>query len=363
VRNLSIILEDVDVVLSGLDPDSQEKKNLQDITTSCQNVLEELEKISGKYRDLESKPKGADKKMRRAWKRLQWEPEDVRDLRIRITSNIALLNALNGRIVRDNTSKLVQVQDNHENRIVLDWLTPVDFAVQQSDIISRRQEGTGTWFTDSPEFLSWVHVGNRTLFCPGIPGAGKTMVAAIAVDHLWKHVQNQAIGVAFVYCNYKSQADQTAANLASAILKQLIQGLVLISEPVTNLHKRHAKLRTRPSFGEIQDAIQIVVSNYSRVYVIIDALDECLKDHRIQLLSMLRSLQSNGNLNLMATSRFIPEVEKHFSCLPLLEVRANDSDVKLFVAGQMYRLPTCVQRDSDLQETIQKGINMAVKGM
>jgi Cdc6-like AAA superfamily ATPase len=326
-------------------------------------VLEELEKISGNYRDLESKPKGADKKVRRAWKRLKWEPEDIRDLRSRISSNISLLNALNARIAREHTSKLVQTQERQENHALLDWLTPVDFAVQQSDIISRRQEGTGIWFRDSPEFHGWVHGVNQTLFCPGIPGAGKTMIAAIAVDHLWKHVQNQTTGVAFIYCNYKSQTDQAAANLASAILKQLIQGLILIPEPVAQLYKRHAERRTRPLFEEIQDAIKIVVFNYSKVYVIIDALDECLKDHRMQLVSMLRSLQSNGNLNLMATSRFIPDVEKHFSCSPLLEVRANDFDVKQFVVGQMSRLPACVQRDGELQETIQNGISMAVEGM
>jgi hypothetical protein len=344
-------------------PDSQEKKNLQDITTICRNVLEELEKISAKYRDLESKPEGAPEKVRRVWKRLQWEPEDVRDLRSRICSNTFLLEALFGRIVRGNTSKLVQAQDNHENRMVLEWLTPVDFAVQQYDIISRRQEGTGIWFTDSPEFHSWVRGENQTLFCPGIPGAGKSMIAAIAIDHIWKRVQNQPVGLAFIYCNYRSQADQTATSLASAVLKQLIQGHLSIPEPVTNLYKRHAERRTRPSFAEIRDAIPIVVSNYSKVYVIIDALDECLKDHRMQLLSMLRSLQSNGNLNLMATSRFVPEVEKHFSRSPLLEVRANDLDVKQFVAGQMSRLPTCVQRDVELQETIQNGISMTVEGM
>lgn len=41
----------------------------------------------------------------------------------------------------------------------------------------------------------------------GIPGAGKTMVAAITVDYLLNLVQNSLYGVAFVYCNYKAQAD------------------------------------------------------------------------------------------------------------------------------------------------------------
>jgi hypothetical protein len=97
--------------------------------------------------------------------------------------------------------------------------------------------------------------------------------------------------------------------------------------------------------------------------VVVDALDECLNHDRTQLLVMLRNLQSKGNLSFMATSRFIPEVEQQFTLSPILEIRADDSDVKRFVAGQMYRLPRCVQRDKELQVTIQDGISRAVEGM
>ena len=47
----------------------------------------------------------------------------------------------------------------------------------------------------------------------------------------------------------------------------------------------------------------------------------------------------------------------------MLEVRANDSDVKRFVAGQIYRLPRCVQRDDELQDAVKDGISTAVDGM
>jgi hypothetical protein len=50
------------------------------------------------------------------------------------------------------------------------------------------------------------------------------MVAAIAIDHLLNSAQNSAYGVAYVYCNYKSQADQDVASMLTAILKQLVQG-------------------------------------------------------------------------------------------------------------------------------------------
>ncbi|KAL8901819.1 MAG: hypothetical protein Q9207_005011 [Kuettlingeria erythrocarpa] len=234
-----------------------------------------------------------------------------------------------------------QEQTRQRHRTVTDWISSINFAAQQSDIISRRQEGTGVWFTDSPVFLDWVRGSNQTLFCPGIPGAGKTMIVAIAVDHLWRHVQTQDIGVAYIYCNYKSQADQSAANLAATILQQLIQEQPSLAEPVASLYDRHAGRKTRPSLEEIRDAMQAVVSNYAKVYVVIDALDECLDQDgsRSQLLSMLRELQSTGRLFLMVTSRFIPEVVQQFSLSPMLEIRASAFDVK---SSLEHRISTAV---------------------
>jgi len=65
----------------------------------------------------------------------------------------------------------------------------------------------------------------------------------------------------------------------------------------------------------------------------------------------------------MATSRFIPEVVQLFTLSLTLEVRADDSDVKRFITGQIYRLSRCVQRDDELQEAIKDGISTAVDGM
>lgn len=191
------------------------------------------------------------------------------------------------------------------------------------------------------------------------------MIAATAVDYLWKHMPNEDIGVAYIYFDYKKQADQKPIHLAASILKQLTQERPSVAEPVATLYDSHADRRTRPSFEEILGALRVVVSNRSKVYVVVDALDECL-DHdgsRSRLLAMLRNLQSKGNFSLMATSRFIPEVVQQFRGSLMLEVRACDSDVECFVAGQIYRLPRCVQRDDELQEAIKTGISKAVDGM
>jgi hypothetical protein len=71
-----------------------------------------LEKTLEKYRELSSVAEGVGKRVKREWNRLKWEPPDIRELRSRISSNISLLNALNGRLTSDNVVKLVQHQDD-----------------------------------------------------------------------------------------------------------------------------------------------------------------------------------------------------------------------------------------------------------
>ncbi|KAF1972853.1 hypothetical protein BU23DRAFT_580629 [Bimuria novae-zelandiae CBS 107.79] len=217
------------------------------------------------------------------------------------------------KVIKVGVDAIQQDQDRQWHCLIMDWLSSADFPAQQSDFIARRQEETGLWFLNSPEFTDWVSGTSQTLFCPGIPGAGKTMMAAITVDHLQKTVQTPDVGVAYVYCNYKRQTNQTTSSLLAAMLKQLVQDRPSIAKPLK-----------------------------------------------------LRELQSKTGLRLMATSRFIPdivEVVEEFKGMPKLEVRADDADVKRYVAGQIKRLPGCIRRDDNLQELVQNKIVEAVDGM
>jgi NACHT domain len=281
-------------------------------------------------------------------------------------------------VIKDNTSLILkdisalrmgvdaiqQGQSRQQLHDILEWISSTDFPAQQSDFIARRQDGTGLWFLHSPEFSEWIHGSNRTLFCPGIPGAGKTIMAATTIDYLLRTLQSDAIGVAYIYCSYKGKSDQNTTSLLAAILKQLVQAQPSIAEPVTRLYDDHAN-RTRPLLEEILSALQSILTNYSSVYIVVDALDECqeMDGTRSQLLAKLRDLQCKADMRLMVTSRFIPDIENEFKLALRLEVRASDADVKQFVMGQMFRLPKCVQRDKELQRVVQDKIVEAVDGM
>jgi hypothetical protein len=267
-------------------------------------------------------------------------------------------------IIQAGVNRIRQDQDTEKHRRLMDWISPTDYPSQQSDIIKNRQEGTCEWFLRAPEVKRWLSEANGTLFCPGIPGAGKTMVAAVAIDHLFGLVQQSSHGVAYVFCNYKIQ-EQDASSMLAAILKQLMQTRPSIVEPVERLHEQHAGRGTRPTLTEISSALRDVLEHYPTVYVVVDALDECRDSNgtRGQFLAKLRDLQAGRDLRLMATSRFIPEIMDSFEDAHWLEVRASQDDVKSFIAGQIYRLPRCIQHNIELQSLVEEKIVEAVDGM
>lgn len=145
-------------------------------------------------------------------------------------------------------------QDNREryeeHGAILDWLTLVDYATQQNDFISRRQEGTGQWLLDSDEFQRWLNQNGQTLFCPGIPGAGKTIITSIVVEHLWEI--GATTGVAYLYCNFRRQHEQKPEDLLASLLKQLVQQQASTPESVKSIYDSHKNKRTRPSLTNSQ---------------------------------------------------------------------------------------------------------------
>jgi Cdc6-like AAA superfamily ATPase len=260
-------------------------------------------------------------------------------------------------------------QDNREYRkehqTILDSLTPIDYAPQQNDFINRRQAGTGQWLLESTDFQEWMETG-KTLFCPGIPGAGKTILTSVVVKELNTRFQNdKSISVAYLYCNFRRQDEQKAEGLLASLLKQLTQGQSSLPDSVKSLYDSHKDKRTRPSFDEISRTLQSVAAMYSRVFIIVDALDECQVSDgcRMRFLSDIFNLQTKCQASLFATSRFIPEISEKFRDCMQLEIRASNQDVQRYLDGHMSQLLGCVLRSPELQDEIKAEIIKAVDGM
>ncbi|KAF4631531.1 hypothetical protein G7Y89_g6592 [Cudoniella acicularis] len=112
--------------------------------------------------------------------------------------------------------------DRNEDLKVLNWLTAVDYGPQHSGFLKRRRPEAGQWLLDSEEYQTWLNSDKQTLFCPGIPGAGKTILTATVIDDLSTKFQDNAdIGIAYFYFNYKKVVDKQNVEDLLFLLAQL----------------------------------------------------------------------------------------------------------------------------------------------
>ncbi|EPS41921.1 hypothetical protein H072_4150 [Dactylellina haptotyla CBS 200.50] len=256
--------------------------------------------------------------------------------------------------------------DKKDDLEVLDWITKVDYGPQQSDFVRKRQPGTGTWLLSSSEYQTWLNTRKQVLFCSGIPGAGKTILISIVIDHLktW-FGDDSTIGIAYIYCNFKRKDEQNIYDLLASLLKQLLRSLDCLPDNLRQLYNKHQSKGAKISLEDTIHSLQAVVSIYTKVFIIIDALDECQVDNncRTKFISDILKLhaRADSDINIFTTSRPILGIKEKFANYPILEILAREEDVKRYLEGQIAQSDDMLL--SKHAELITTEITQAVDGM
>lgn len=272
------------------------------------------------------------------------------------------------RIVQGIAQQLNKVQLSDEEHRILDWLSPLPDPSRSTGERDRRQTGTGTWFLQTPEYVSWRNGTSPTLLCPGIPGAGKTVMSTFVIDDLWQQYGTRAdIGILNLFCNFRLTSEQTLVKLLSSLVRQAVERLPAVPAELHTLHDEHERRQTRPSSDQLLNTLSRVVESTTRTYIVLDALDECRNDDRTldRLLELVFSVQTQliGKVSLLATTRFIPGILDQFMNVPRLEIRADDVDVRRYLDSQMNRLPRQVATNVAFCTEIKDKIVECVDGM
>ena len=266
--------------------------------------------------------------------------------------------------VLNRVDELQASQEEQTRKNLYSWLSPAEFSIKQSDVLSRRQEGTGEWLLRTPEFKSWVQDSDvRTIWCPGIPGAGKTVLASIVVEHLESEFRDDKdVCVGYVFCSYKEHESHTVVGFIGNLLSQLIQQQDQVPDDVMTLYEQQKLTRTKPQLSELSNLLRGEVQRLDKVFFVVDALDECLEDIRY---SFLKELFESG-ARLMVTSRLLSVVEHDFKFSFRLEIYASDKDVRRYVEARMIserRMARHVRGDSSLASKIVETLVESSKGM
>lgn len=363
VRGFSIVLQDVEANYTDLN--LEQTQEYQDVVTSCKHLLEQLKKSLEEYSGVAEAGKAGKKaSIKRVWKRLKWEPDDIRDIRSQISFKIATLRSLNDQVTSQNIVKLIRHQENTEREATLKWVSDINYVAQQNDIFLRCQTGSRKWLFESEVYLEWCKRKGSLLFCPGNPGTGKTFTTAMVVESL--RLANDAETLtAYMYCTYQNHT-QNIEKLLCSLLRVALEEADHEADGTVSTCKQLRVSNKAISRQLCLSLLQDLFSRFARVNLIVDAVDELPNEERRPFIRALLKLHEHGNVSLFVTSRGIPEIQHLFeSCeaYTSLEVRSSDEDIQNFLRENIFQLPNFVARSRKLQDDVINSVTNASAGM
>ncbi|KAJ7085253.1 ankyrin repeat-containing domain protein [Mycena epipterygia] len=261
-----------------------------------------------------------------------------------------LLDSIRGTLQRQEA-----YQEDEMREKLMNWWSPINFFTRQQDIFNAGQPGTVEWFLASEPFKAWILGLGTRLWCRGIPGAGKTVLVSIVVHHLRETLDlPENTGVAVIYLNHNESEKQSPSNHLASLWRQLVFKRTISTE-VHRLYDKHREPGTRPSLDDFRRVLSLATAEYSKVFIVVDGVDEYLEERRRILLGNLSQL--GANINLMFTSR--PHIDipnTAFSNIQISEIWATADDIRQYVNSQIdnsERLLKHIETRPDLRQEIE----------
>jgi GTPase SAR1 family protein len=166
-----------------------------------------------------------------------------------------------------------------ERREILNFFGKVDPSSYQKSNMELRHPLTGLWVTDGEIFQTWLHTRNSKLWLSGIPGAGKTLLAASVIEETINESSPKR-AVAYFYCDYRDAEKQSPLNIIGSLGVQLARQNEDAFSFLQDLYKTCNPEDRPPSLPELSVLLQTVcdiASCFEDVSIIVDGLDECDK--------------------------------------------------------------------------------------
>ncbi|KAK0664036.1 putative ankyrin [Cercophora samala] len=185
---------------------------------------------------------------------------------------------------------------------IRDWLQPTDYTAESGEYrrhLSSQAPGTGLWLCQTDEYRQWHSSPDHgSLWVKGVPGAGKSVMAASIIQHL-ETTENYPV-LFFFFRNI------VAANYSPRALLQDWLAQLLPFSPKLQLALQ-SQLKTELAIISNNDLFDLFLSGTScvpRLYCVADALDEMNKDSRAFLAKFNRlATHRPASLKLLLTSR------------------------------------------------------------
>jgi len=187
------------------------------------------------------------------------------------------------------------------------------------------------------------------------------------VDDLCDGPCEEEIAIAMFYCDFRDQREQTTTNIVGAILKQLVvRGEVLE-------HVKKAFQKAKKEVGgrglRLPDMVQMLkqaIATLPQVFICIDALDECLPKHLLELLVSLNDiLLESPRTRIFLTGRpqVGAEIARYHTSSVILPISPKMHDIKRYLEKKLEMDTESDAMSDSLRADILRVIPQRISGM
>jgi hypothetical protein len=263
---------------------------------------------------------------------------------------------------------------SHEERLgkICSWLSAPDPSTNYHKAHKQRQADTGLWLLESIKFTEWKEGAASRLWLYGIPGCGKTILSSTIIENLLQHCHDDIIMVtAYFYFDFNDAQKQDAELMLRSLLCQLLQRLVVIPKGVDALFSSCENGRREPSLHAVLEVTRQAVQEFTHVYIVLDALDECTE--RIVLMDLLETVAGwqLDNLHLLMTSRKERDIERSLESYVgeedtvYLQRDVVDKDIQRYVQQRLSDDKGLAKwnKDDSIRQEIEVALMRGARGM
>ncbi|KAL0782330.1 hypothetical protein CaCOL14_000236 [Colletotrichum acutatum] len=203
--------------------------------------------------------------------------------------------------------------------------------------LALRHPGTCSWIFDSKVYRQWENESNKTLFCIGPPGVGKSVLAAAVIDEF----KNSDSLVLFLFCeNHSQQMDFLAGCLIQQLLERIDYGTDV--ELLSKLSGPRKDDNVGNNNG--QTALESLLCHRStksdteraRISLVLDGLDRLDNGVSRSLLSFFSRLRAKIDIKIFATSTFDVSLATEDNSVTALPMPVSDTaDLKEYVTSHV----------------------------
>ncbi|KAJ4330292.1 hypothetical protein N0V87_010137 [Didymella glomerata] len=281
------------------------------------------------------------------------------------------LDRLRDAVAAKNNKGRPQPQEERLGKICT-WLSAPDPSTNYHKAHKQRQAETGLWLLHNARFAEWKGRTASRLWLHGIPGCGKTILSSTVIEHLLQHCHDDARMVtAYFYFDFNDAQKQNPELMLRSLLSQLLQRSVTIPKGVDALFSACDNGQRQPSLHALLEVLPPVMQQFTHVYVVLDALDECTQ--RPELMDVLETVAGwqLDNMHLLMTSRKERDIESSLGSYVkeedtiCLQREVVDKDIQQYVQQRLSNDKTLAKwnKDAAVKQEIEDALICGARGM